>query len=239
MPPLPLQNKVAVVTGGGSGIGRAIAAALSEQGAILLLLGRNASRMDSVAQHFPSSKVYCLQCDLAQDDAHDIVRRFPATIGSIDILVHSAGFVSTAPLASVSMEDLDYHYRVNVRAPVSLTQALLPQLTDAHGQIVFINSSVGIRAKERVGAYAATKHALKAVADTLRMEINRSGVRVLSVFPGNTATPMQQQVCAALATPYVPEKLLQPADVAAVVVNALLLPRTAEVTDLHIRPLKK
>jgi NADP-dependent 3-hydroxy acid dehydrogenase YdfG len=104
---------------------------------------------------------------------------------------------------------------------------------------VFINSSAGLGAKAGVGQYAASKHALKAIADSLRAEVNALGLRVLSVFPGRTASPMQAAVHALEGKAYHPESLLQPQDVAAVVLNALSLPRSAEVTDISIRPLVK
>jgi NADP-dependent 3-hydroxy acid dehydrogenase YdfG len=100
-----------------------------------------------------------------------------------------------------------------------------------------MNSSVG--SAPEVGFYSASKHALKAFADTLRAEANPAGVRVLSVYPGRTATPMQESIFAAEGRSYDPSRLLQPEDVAEMVLAALCLPRTAEVTDLHIRPLQK
>jgi NADP-dependent 3-hydroxy acid dehydrogenase YdfG len=112
-------------------------------------------------------------------------------------------------------------------------------LKSSRGQIVFINSSVGLVARANVGQYAATKHALKAVADSLREEVNTDGVRILSVFPGRTATPMQTAVHEMEGRPYQPEHFIQPEDIADVVINALVLPRTAEVTDINIRPLIK
>ena len=87
--------------------------------------------------------------------------------------------------------------------------------------------------------YAATKHALRALADALREEVNERGVRVLSVFLGRTASRMQQAVHQHEKRPYNPGRLLQPSDVASMVLAALRLPRTAEVTDLHIRPMLK
>jgi NADP-dependent 3-hydroxy acid dehydrogenase YdfG len=87
--------------------------------------------------------------------------------------------------------------------------------------------------------YDSTKHALKALADSLRGEINRHGVRVLSVYLGRTASEMQEGIYRMEGRPYRPEILLQPDDVASVVVNALGLPRTAEVTDISIRPMIK
>jgi NADP-dependent 3-hydroxy acid dehydrogenase YdfG len=86
--------------------------------------------------------------------------------------------------------------------------------------------------------YAASKHALRALADGLRDEVNKKGVRVITVFPGRTATPMQEAVHRYEGRPYDAERFLQPEDVAAAAVNALALPRTAEVTDLHIRPMR-
>jgi NADP-dependent 3-hydroxy acid dehydrogenase YdfG len=156
------------------------------------------------------------------------------------MLVHSAGTIALGPIASAPIADFDHQFRVNVRAPYLLTQALLPLIEQVTGQIVFVSSSVAVRTKENVGAYAATKHALRAIADTLRMEVNAKGIRVLSVYPGNTATAMQEQIRQWTQQRTVdPSQLLQPEDVAAVIVDALTLPRTAEVTDIHVRPMRK
>jgi short-subunit dehydrogenase len=104
------------------------------------------------------------------------------------------------------------------------------------GQIVFLNSTAGLRARANASQYAATKHALKAVADSLREEVNPAGVRVLSLFLGRTATPMQASVFAAERREYNPGILMQPEDVAEVVVNALALSRRAEITEITMRP---
>ena len=144
------------------------------------------------------------------------------------------GKIETAPVM-----ELDQQYRNNVRGPYLLTQALLPLLRRRQGQVVFINSSLGLTARGQVGPYAATKHALKALADSFREEVNVERLRVLSVYLGRTASPMQALIHAMEGKAYHPEYLLQPSDVAAVVLNALCLPRTAEVTDISIRPLRK
>jgi NADP-dependent 3-hydroxy acid dehydrogenase YdfG len=114
---------------------------------------------------------------------------------------------------------------------------MLPLLKRSTGQVVFVNSTAGLVARARVGQYAATKHALKALADALREEVNADGVRVLSVFLGRTASSMQQYVHEAEGRRYAPDRLVQPDDVAAMIVHALCLPRTAEVTEMRIRPL--
>jgi NAD(P)-dependent dehydrogenase (short-subunit alcohol dehydrogenase family) len=236
---MSLNNNVAFVTGGSSGIGAAIAEKLAASGARVMLAGRDRSALQTTQQRLGSSHT-ALECDLAVDA--DLLKVRDAIVrqhGRLDILVHSAGVIAPAPLATTSMDDFDRHYRINARAPLLLTQELLPLIKQSRGQIVFVNSSVGVRTKEGVGAYAASKHALKAIADTLRAELNGTGIRVLSVFPGNTATPMQQKLHHAFGKPYVPDDLLQPSDVAALVVSALQLPRTAEVTDIHVRPARK
>jgi NADP-dependent 3-hydroxy acid dehydrogenase YdfG len=155
------------------------------------------------------------------------------------VLVHSAGVISLGTVESAPVEDLDRHYQINVRAPYLLTQALLPLLRSHQGQIVFVNSSAAVSARAKVSQYAATKAALKALADSLRDEVNPDGIRVLSVFPGRTASPMQQAVHEMLDESYRPERLLQPEDVAAAVVSALRMPRSAEVTEINVRPLAK
>jgi NADP-dependent 3-hydroxy acid dehydrogenase YdfG len=112
-------------------------------------------------------------------------------------------------------------------------------ITARCGQVVFINSSGALNAKPASVQYDATKHALKAIADGLRGEVNAAGVRVLSVYLGRTATDMQARIHQAEGKTYCPELLLQPESVASVIVNALGLARTAEVTDIHIRPMIK
>jgi NADP-dependent 3-hydroxy acid dehydrogenase YdfG len=107
------------------------------------------------------------------------------------------------------------------------------------GQIAFINSSQGLQAHAQVGQYAATQHALKAIADSLRDEVNSDGVRVLSVYPGRTATPRMKGIFRMEGREYKPKLLLQPEDIAEVVINALLMPLTAEVTNITVRPLIK
>jgi NADP-dependent 3-hydroxy acid dehydrogenase YdfG len=176
---------------------------------------------------------------MCDDDLQALVASLQRDVDHLDILAHSAGGITLGPVETAPVADLDGQYRTNVRAPYVLTQMLLPMLRSCQGQIVFINSSVGLNARAGVGQYAATKHALRAVADSLREEVNAAGVRVLSVFLGRTASPMQVAIHAAEGKAYHPERLLQPQDVAAVVLNALNLPRTAEVTDISIRPLMK
>ena len=235
-----LEGRIALITGGGSGVGAAIALALAAAKAEVRLVGRTSQPLREVADRARDlgGRADYILADLGDEaELRALTDRLVRDLPRLDILVQSAAVHVPGTVAAASPAMLDEHYRVNVRAPYVLTQALLPLLKDSQGQIVFINSSSGIGAKPITSQYDATKHALKALADSLRGEVNAFGIRVLSVYLGRTATKLQKKIHVAENKCYHPELLLQPEDVASVVLNALCLPRTAEVTDLHIRPM--
>jgi NADP-dependent 3-hydroxy acid dehydrogenase YdfG len=233
---------VAVVTGATGAIGRAIASRLISSGATVYAIGRTRETLDELCRttEWPLQRLHPCAVDLGdEDDVERFGRRALVREGRIEVLVHAAGAIALDDFADASVSDFDRQYRVNVRAPFRLTQMLLPQLIAAGGQVVFLNSTAGLRVSRKAALYGATKHAVRALADSLRDEVNQSGVRVMSVFLGRTASPMQAGVHRDEGRPYDPGKLLQPEDVASVVMNALELPRTAEVTDVCIRPFVK
>jgi NAD(P)-dependent dehydrogenase (short-subunit alcohol dehydrogenase family) len=237
-----LAGRVAVVTGASGGIGRALALALAREEVRLCVVGRDPVALaETVADVQPFSQVNDFRIDLtAAENIQPLLQHLQSEAGGLDILIHGAGVAYQDPMEQARIEDLDLQYATNVRAPYLVTQRLLPHLTTARGQIVFINSSVGLAAKRPdIGQYSATKHALKAIADSLREEVNPKGIRVLTVYLGRTATPMQEALCRKEGRAFQPEALLQPEDVASVVVHALMLPATAEVTDVSIRPMQK
>ena len=238
----PLTGQIALVTGASQGIGKAIALALAAQGATLCLVGRKVEALQAVADSVGSNRLRArsYRADLTRDeDIQQLAESLTRDFGHLDILVHCAGMIFLGPLERAPVAEFDAQFRANVRASYALTQALLPLLRARRGQIVFINSSVGLQARGGVGQFAATQHALKAIADSLREEINAEGLRVLSVFPGRTATPRQKVIHEIEGKTYHPELLMQPEDVASVVINALGLPRSAEVTDISMRSLIK
>jgi NADP-dependent 3-hydroxy acid dehydrogenase YdfG len=234
-----LCKKVAVVTGASSGVGRSIALALAEEGAEVALLGRRMSLLRAVAKKCrqSGSRAGCYKVDLRREMAvSKVTARITREFGGVDILIHSAGVIARSNVDAASLDDLDRHYQCNLRAPVALTRAFLLTLKRRKGQIVFINSTLGLVGTAGLTQYSATKHGLKAFADGLRDEVNPHGVRVLSVFLGRTATPMQAKVHQWEGKSYRPEQLIQPEQVASVVIGALTLGPEAEVTDVRIRP---
>lgn len=238
----PLSGQTAVVTGASSGIGASIALALAEEHVRLHLIGRNHQALSDIAERARrnSPEVFLYQSDLSVDDTLEkLTVTLKANCVRLDVLVHCAGIISLASVERASITDFDQQYKTNVRAPFFLTQALLPALRSSHGSVVFVNSSAGMTTRANISQYAATKHALKAVADTLRAEVNSDDIRVLSIYPGRTASPQQAAIFKAEGKPYVPELLMQPGDVAQILIDALKVNRTAEVTDISIRPMLK
>jgi short-subunit dehydrogenase len=234
------SNQTIVITGASGGIGRAIALALAEQGATVCLSGRDRKRLSEVAARISEKRARCYPADItAEEELRTAVKAMLAENQRIDALIHCAAIIMIQPVATAPAEDFDRQFKTNVIAPFLLTQLLLPSLIEAQGQVVFLNSSAGLNAGPNVSQYAATKHALKALADSLRGECNASGVRVCSLFLGDTATPMQAEVRRQQGRPYDPKRVIQPEDVAAMAIAVLGLARTAEVTNVMIRPMAK
>ena len=238
-----LAGKTILITGASSGIGRAIALNLASYRTQLLLIGRNKKRLSHVAKEAMElgskrSFIYVVNLEEERDIRYfyTLVKKEGKTV---DILIHSAGEFVGANIESSSTKDFDRLYKVNLRAPYLITKLFLSEIKKRPGQIVFINSSLGLKAKAGVSQYAGTKHALKALADSLRDEVNQDGVRVISVYPGTTATSMQEYIAKTKGKKYRPDHLLQPADIAQMLITALSQARTAEITDIMIRPFIK
>lgn len=238
-----LAGRTAVVTGASSGIGQAIALRLVAEGVTVNAVGRDKVRLDQllasgIAAGAPGG-VIAAQVDLTDDDAR---RAFVAGLSAgprVDLLIHSAGAYRSGDHVDAPIGDLDALYASNVRAPYALTQELLPALRAGGGDIVVVNSTQGIRVASGVGQFAATQHAMRAITDSLRQEVNADGIRVCSIHLGRTATPRQEAIFAKEGQPYAPQLLVQPADVAEVLVAVLALPANAELTEVRLRPAKK
>jgi NADP-dependent 3-hydroxy acid dehydrogenase YdfG len=229
-----MSDRVALVTGASGDIGRAISRGLLQAGDRVMVLGRRHDRLAEVAAMAPDRSSILL-ADLT--DASDIARvqRTVGASGRLDVLVLGSGIYER----SHEPDALTRQLAANVHGPYALLRSLLPLLIQARGQIVFINSTQGLSASQDAGQFAATQHAMKAIADSIRDEVNPVGVRVVSLFLGRTATERQQCIFELEQRPYPPEKLIQPEDVADLVMSLLRLGRTVEVTNVMLRPMQK
>lgn len=229
-----LLGKTAVVTGATSGIGRAIAVRLAELRATVFALGRQADALAALERQSRASRLdmHTQEIELASDEE---LQKFVSEMRKVNILVHGAGHIKHGAFKDAPVSDLDWHYQVNLRAPYLLTQLLLPNLIETEGQIVFINSSADRPSGVNKSQYAATKYGLLAMSECLRDEVKVHGIRVMNMFLGRVATPMQEAVHKMEKRLYEPDKLIQPEDVADAVAYALMTPRTAEVANINIR----
>ncbi|MBO9519924.1 MAG: SDR family oxidoreductase [Nocardioidaceae bacterium] len=208
--------RVHLVTGAGSGIGLALADRLEARGDRVLRLTRDV-------------------VDLADADA---VRRWADGLGEtrLDSVSHVAGTVDLGTVADLDLAAWRRQLDVNLTAPAVLTAALLPALRAARGTVVLVNSSAGLTAHAGWSAYAASKYGLRALADTLRAEEAEHGVRVTTVFPSRTATPMQEKVHEQEGRTYDSSRWIRPETVVEAIVHVLDLPADATIPELVIRP---
>lgn len=221
-----------VLTGAGSGIGEALAVRLAERGTPLILLARNETRAAAVGQRFPAARV--LVADLADPGTLNGLGR--EVDGPVQALVHAAGVVDLGEVAELRLRDLEHQLTVNLTSPAILTREFLPHLRQSRGTLVFVNSSAGLTANAGWSAYAASKFGLRALADAVRAEESGSGVRVTTVFPSRTATPMQERVHEQEERPYDASQWIRPETVAESVLHVLDLPADATVPDITLRP---
>ncbi len=207
-----------LVTGAGSGIGYDLAGRLEERGDRVVRVTRDV-------------------LDLSDLDA---VRRwageYAAANPRLDSVVHAAGTVDLSTVADLDLSDWQRQLDVNLTAPAVLTAALLPALRAAAGTVVFVNSSAGLTANAQWSAYAASKFGLRALADALRAEEAVNGVRVSSVFPSRTATPMQEKVHEQEGRTYDASRWIQPGTVTDAILQVLDLAPDASIPELVIRP---
>jgi NAD(P)-dependent dehydrogenase (short-subunit alcohol dehydrogenase family) len=192
----PLAGDVAVVTGGGRGIGRACARELAACGAAVAVVARTAREVEAVAKEIESAGgvARAFPCDVSDAAA---VRALASAIGAsglggpVSIIVNNAGSGDSAPFLKTSLEMWQKHMRVNVESALLVTQAFLgPMLERKRGRVIMIASIAGKRGYPYISAYSASKHAMIGLTRALAAEVAKSGVTVNAVCPGYVDTPM-------------------------------------------------
>ena len=195
MTPFPsarLDGKVAVVTGASSGIGLTCAEAMSEAGARVVLVGRDAERLAACAGRCGTSHVVAVDLTAAEAPQR-IVDETIEAFGALTTLLHMAGIFLPMPLTDAPLEDFDEQWRVNVRAPYALTKAALPHLAP-DSSVIFVSSIAGQVAFPNSAAYCATKGAIEQLTKALAVELAPAGIRVNAIAPGNIRTPMNEEL---------------------------------------------
>ena len=222
-----LGGKTALVTGGGGGIGREIAAQLKAAGANVAICGRNVEKLEAAAHAIGGALT--LPGDLLDDTyVQSCVDRTVETFGGLDILINNAGVALSKPFGETTIEDFDRVMATNVRAPFILIRSALPQLRKARGRVINIASVVAHKGYPLQSAYAASKHALLGLSKSLANELHEDGVRVHVISPGGVYTDMAKVARPDLS----PDGLISAAEVADAVMFLLSLDKNAVIDEI-------
>jgi uncharacterized protein len=184
------QGKVAIVTGGSSGLGRAIARALCRRGAKVVIAARTAEKLEAAASELSGvgGEVLAVPADIRrQDDVDALIARTVERFGRIDALFNNAGSSARGAAIETKAEEFADLMDLNLTALVRCTRAAMPQLLEHKGHLVNIGSLAGKTAARYMGAYSATKFAVSAYSQQLRLELGSQGLHVLLVSPGPIA----------------------------------------------------
>jgi NAD(P)-dependent dehydrogenase (short-subunit alcohol dehydrogenase family) len=189
-----LRGKVTVVTGASSGIGEATARELASRGASVVLASRAMDKLEALRREISASGGLALAVETDVSDRASVeamVGRAVGELGSLDVLANNAGLGLSGRIAEVRAEDVRHVFEVNAIGPLNCIQSALPHMGEG-GRIINVSSVVGRRAIPKVGAYCASKFALNALSDALRVEVAGRGITVTSVYPGTTSTSFRE-----------------------------------------------
>jgi NAD(P)-dependent dehydrogenase (short-subunit alcohol dehydrogenase family) len=235
------MNRWAVVTGGGSGVGRATVLALVSAGWSVVALGRRRSALEETRSlaGAPAGRVTVMECDIArQESVLEVGQRIGTELGPVEVLVNAAG--TNAPQRALEvLSDADYRSMMdtNLNGAYHCVQAVLPGMRQrGSGTIVNIISDAGKQASPKAGpAYVMSKFGLAGLTQAINAEERSRGIRAIGIFPGDIDTPLLNR------RPVVPDeaaraRMMQPEDIAACVMLAIQLPSRAVIEELVIRP---
>lgn len=192
---MKLKDKVALITGGGRGIGKAIALDYAREGAKLAICARTGSEVEESAKEIRALGTECLAvaCDVSlEEPVSKLIGEVQKRFGRIDVLINNAGvMIRPAPIAETEVKKWDYTMAVNLRGPFLVTKALLPlMMRQKGGAIINVSSSIGRGAYANFAAYAASKWGIEGFTQTLAVEVKSYNIRVNSVEPGYVATKL-------------------------------------------------
>ncbi|HDG3918569.1 TPA: SDR family oxidoreductase [Staphylococcus aureus] len=227
-----LTDKIAVVTGADSGIGEAIATLLHEEGAKVVLAGRNKDKLQNVANQLAQDSVKVVPTDVTKkEEVDELIKMAQQTFGVLDIVINSAGQMLSSKITDYQVDEWDSMIDVNIKGTLYTAKAALPtMLEQSSGHLINIASISGFEVTKSSTIYSATKAAVHTITQGLEKELAKTGVKVTSISPGMVDT--------AITATYNPtdRKKLEPQDIAEAVLYALTQPKHVNVNEITVRP---
>jgi 3-oxoacyl-[acyl-carrier protein] reductase len=233
---ISLEGKVAVVTGAGRGIGKAVALSLAQLGCRVILAARSREQLEEVHREIRDrgGEALVVAADLTRDEDIQHLVESSRSWGTVDILINNAGWGKRAPVVKGDVEDWDRTFRVNLRAPMILAKMLLPSMLEkGEGAVINIGSVSGKTGEANGAAYAASKFGLIGFTQSLYEEVREHGIKVAVILPGFVDTPLippNRQLDRS--------KMIQADDIAQAVHYVLTSPATCCPVEITVRPQK-
>jgi short-subunit dehydrogenase len=235
---MDVEGRVVVITGASSGIGRETAREFAAAGSSVVLASRSIDKLERIALDLAPLPGRCLvvRTDVTERlSVEALIRKTVEEFGAVDILVNNAGVGLFAPIADGNIENARYLFEVNVWGAVHCIQAAVPYMHDRRrGHIVNVSSVAGHLAPPYMGMYSATKHALHAISDALRVELGGTGIGVSTIYPGLTETSFTENMLQEVEAPEIPPfaRFVGPEIVARRIMQAVRL----GLRDVYVSP---
>jgi 3-oxoacyl-[acyl-carrier protein] reductase len=230
-----LHRRVALVTGAGRGIGKAVSVSLAKAGCRVVLAARTREQIEAVQKEILSQggEALAIPTDLTVDeDIQRLVEASQSKWGVVDILINNAGWGKRAPVVGASLTDWDQTFRLNLRAPMVLAKALLPNMiAKREGAVISIGSVSGKTGEANGAAYSASKFGLIGFTESLYEEVREHSIKVAVILPGFVDTPLippNRQLERS--------KMIQADDIAQTVLFVLTSPATCCPVEITVRP---
>ena len=235
---MQLKNKIALITGASSGIGKAIAELFAKEGALVILTARHLDKLKVVQKEIEKNSgcAYSIQMDITnRKESKNIVKKIIKNYKKIDILVNSAGIVRWGSIEDVSYKDFDEQVNVNLVGCFNCIKSVVPVMVkQKSGNIVNIITSTVKKTKSGRVAYAASKYGQAGLSNAVHEDLKDKGISVVAVYPGKTNTPIHDSYMSKNDPQR--KKMLNPEDVAKVVLKAALIPAEKDVREVVLNP---
>ncbi len=236
---MKLQNKIAVITGAGKGIGKATSELFLREGAKVVLTSRNKSELEQLAEAHKNKKddISIIAADLSKEDTiNKVIDETIGMYGKLDILVNNAGFGIFDNMVDSKLEDFDAVFNTNIRALYMITKGFLPyMIKEQSGTIINIASVAGKNGFASGSIYCASKHAVMGLSRALMLEVRQYNIRVAVICPGSVATEFFRSESQTVLSSS-RESILQPEEIAEAILLTACLPENATISEIEIRP---